>query len=98
MVTINEIKESSAKLYNPEGELLGTIISTVQFLDICCQIKKEGREGYYLMWVDPKLSDTEGSIKEIAIAIPIDKYGNLSEHPKGLFDNIETYLLELVGF
>ena len=82
MVKINEIKETTAKLYK-DKELVGEITSYLQLQDIRIQIKEAKAEGYFIDWNDHRIN--------------IDKNGLLSDWPLGFFDIVDDQLDTLLG-
>ena len=82
-VKINDIKETTATLINPEGIVVGEIKSQLQLDDIRIQIKKQKLSGYTIKWID--------------YMIEIFDTGGLSELPFGFFDIMDTQLNELIG-
>lgn len=81
-VKINDIKETTATLIDPQGEIVGQIESQLQLDDIRIQIKKEKISGYTIKWVNH------------LITISVDGY--LSEWPFGFFDITDLQLEELL--
>ena len=82
-VKINDIKETTATLINPEGIVVGEIKSQLQLDDIRIQIKKQKLSGYTIKWID--------------YIIEIFDTGGLSELPFGFFDIMDIQLNELIG-
>jgi len=83
MIKINEIKETTAKLYNGE-DLVGEITSYVQLTDVRIQIKEKEVSGYHILWKNQM--------------ILIDKYGKLDNWPKGFFDIVDEQLDKLIDW
>jgi hypothetical protein len=81
MIHINKITPPTLDIYDPSGNLLGTV-NEYEFLDIRVQIKKEQISGYYLIFNDKK--------------VRIDKNGELEEYPPGLLDTMVGYYFELL--
>lgn len=84
MITIRNIKEKPAKLFNPEDEEIGVITTVLDFYDVRCQIKEKQLKGYYFMF---------GSYK-----VNILVNGKLTEHPSELFGKTDNYLEYLLGW
>lgn len=87
-IKINEIEETTCKLYNPENKLIGEIKSFLQLGDVRIQIMQNELSGYYIIW-------KEGT--EEAIQIYIDKLGNLDHWPIGFYDDFDNQLDKLLG-
>lgn len=81
MIQINKITPPTLEVYEPSGNLLGTV-NEYEFLDIRVQIKKAQIFGYYLLFNDKK--------------VRIDKDGELEEYPFGLLDIMNGFYLELM--
>jgi len=78
-IKINKITEPVCNLYSPSEKYLGKIRSYLQLNDVRIQIMNLKLDGYYVVW------DNDYKIS-------IDKYGNMSEWPKGFYDLGENQL------
>ncbi len=81
-VKINNIKETTATLIDPQGVVVGQIESQLQLDDIRIQIKKQKISGYTIKWTN--------------YLITIFENGHLSEWPFGFFDITDLQLEELL--
>jgi len=81
MIQINKIIPPTLDIYQPNGELLGTV-NEYEFLDIRVQIRKAQLSGYYLIFKDKK--------------VRIDRNGELEEYPLGLLDTMSGFYCELI--
>jgi hypothetical protein len=81
MIQINKITPPTLDVYEPSGNLLGTV-NEYEFLDIRGQIRKAQTFGYYLIFKGKK--------------IRIDKNGELEEYPHGLLDTMTDLYLKLL--
>ncbi len=68
-------------LYHDEFGCIGRNINERQFNDVRIQIAKEEVSGYYILWNDKR--------------IDIDKNGDMSDFPVGLYDHVSTALAEI---
>lgn len=82
MVTINEFKQIECDLYDPNGNLIGTIKNEYSFNDVRIQIMKQRLEGYYVVFNDYR--------------IDIDVDGRLDSFPEGFYDILENQYDELL--
>jgi predicted ATPase len=82
-IKINRIKETTAKLYDPEDVYVGTIKSVLQLNDVRIQIMGQKLSGYYIIWKDDKLEVT--------------KDGRMEYWPKGFFDTFDYQLTALIN-
>ena len=81
-VTINEIKENTCELYDPDSNWVGTIRSALSFNDVRLQISRRNLIGYYVMFGNEQIA--------------IDKDGKADKWPRGFFDIWENQLFELL--
>lgn len=81
MIQINKIAPPTLDIYEPGGNLLGTV-NEYEFLDIRVQIKKAQIFGYYLIFKGKK--------------VRIDRNGELEEYPIGLLDTMSGFYCELI--
>jgi hypothetical protein len=82
MIQYNKIEPETVEIWNADGCF--ATVNEYEFNDIRIQIKKEKVEGFYVLF--------NGE------AYAIDGSGNLSEHPKGLFEVFVNQLDELTLF
>ena len=82
-IKINEIKETTATLIDPQGIIVGEIKSQLQLDDVRIQVKKQKVSGYTIKWGD--------------YIIEIFDTGGLDEWPFGFFDIGDIQLNELIG-
>lgn len=72
-------------LYHEKHGLIAKDLNDLQFEDARCQIIEKGFTGYYIKWQkDPKNRN-----------LIISKEGDLSEFPRGMFDQINSYMARL---
>lgn len=81
MIQINKIIPPTLDIYDPSGNLLGTV-NEYEFLDIRVQIKNNQLSGYYLIFKGKK--------------VRIDRNGELEEYPIGLLDTMTDFYLKLI--
>ena len=84
MIKINKIVETTCKLYDPDGNYIGKITNGLELNDVKIQIKTDKVSGYYILWKN--------------FQIFIDKFGTLSEWPKGFYDLLDDQLDALVDW
>ena len=84
MVKINDIKETTCTLIDPQGTVVGKIKSQLQLDDVRIQIKKQQISGYTIEWQEQ--------------IINISKYGRLDPWPFGFFDITDIQLNELLDW
>ena len=82
-IKINDIKETTATLIDPQGVIIGKITSQLQLDDIRIQIKEQQVSGYTIKWT--------------TYIIEISKDGHLDEWPFGFFDIMDIQLEKLIG-
>lgn len=80
-VHINKIIPPTLDIYDPSGQLLGTV-NEYEFLDIRVQIKDAQISGYYLIFNGDK--------------VLLDKDGCLEYYPNGLLDTMEGLFCKLI--
>ena len=83
-VKINDIKETTADLIDPQGVVVGEIKSQLQLDDVRIQIKEQKVSGYTIKWTD--------------YTIEISKNGHLDKWPFGFFDIMDIQLNKLLGW
>jgi hypothetical protein len=81
MIQINKIIPPTLEVYEPNGNLIGTV-NEYEFLDLRVQIKKLQLSGYYLIFNFKK--------------VRIDRNGELEEYPIGLLDTMTNFYCELI--
>ena len=81
MIQINKIIPPTLEVYEPNGDLIGTV-NEYEFLDLRVQIKKLQLSGYYLIFNSKK--------------VRIDRNGDLEEYPIGLLDTMTNSYCELI--
>ena len=81
-IKINEIKETTATLIDPQGVVVGEIKSHLQLDDVRIQIKKQKVSGYTIRWEEWLIS--------------ISDTGRLDAWPVGFFDIMDNQLNELL--
>lgn len=82
-VKINHnIKEPECSLYDPEGNCLGVINTSVILNDVRLQIKRQNLEGYYVLFENHRI-DIHGN-------------GRLSYWPVGFYDIWQDQMFELI--
>lgn len=79
MIKVNKIPTQKLEHYE-NGKSLG-FLNQDEHYDLRCQIKENKGENFYLIFQDAK--------------IDIQKDGNLSSHPKGMFDTSVNLLNRL---
>ena len=82
MIKINEIKETTCILIDPQGVVVGEIASQLQLDDVRIQIKKQCVSEYTIKWKDQLIN--------------ISKDGSFDIWPVGFFDIMDTQLNELL--
>jgi hypothetical protein len=83
MITINKnLKDIPVSLYDNENNLIGTIETNEEFMDIRLQIKNQKLTGYYFMFKDQKIN--------------IDQNGECENYPSGFFDIGLNLLLKFI--
>ena len=83
MITINKnLKDIPVSLYDNENNLIGTIETNEEFMDIRLQIKNQKLTGYYFMFKDQKIN--------------IDQNGECENYPLGFFDTNLNLLLKFI--
>jgi len=82
MIKINDIQDSPADLYDPDGNKVGTIETMLQFNDVRLQILKQRLEGYVLHWK--------------GLELELNNDGTLQSWPNDLFDITEKQMAEMV--
>lgn len=78
-VRIKRIQIPTVKLCFPDGEYY--FLNEYEFMNVRAQIAKYELEGYYILYEDRKIN--------------INRYGELSENPRGLFDYIPRKYSEI---
>lgn len=81
MVKINKITPPTLDIYEPNGNLLGTV-NEYEFLDVRVQIRKNQLSGYYLIFNGKK--------------IRIDRNGELESYPDGLLGTMSGLYCQLL--
>lgn len=86
MIKINRIKEEPAGLFfkNDQEELifLGNIENNLEYQDVCLQIAKENSDRYYILFKE--------------VFYNINRFGMISNYPKGLFDKITDLICDTI--
>lgn len=83
VVTIRNINDTPAELYNQHGDHVGTITNILQLQDVRIQIRELNVPGYTIKWDDR--------------VIEINKHGFLDEWPEGFFDINDKQLDKLIS-
>lgn len=83
MIKIKNVEDVPVKLYH-EDQVVGTIKTVLQFLDVRLQIRDEDSTKYYVKFKGKKVS--------------FDNHGKLMTYPKGLFDKADTLFDKLIGY
>ena len=78
-IKIKTIPEQRVEVFH-KNESVG-LLNYVEFLDLRVQIKEHQESGYYCMYENQK--------------IKIDKNGELSDYPRGFFDEYINLLMKL---
>lgn len=50
--TADEINDLNLELYNDKDEFIGNITNEISLLDVCCQVKENKLNDYYLQYID----------------------------------------------
>lgn len=83
-VKINHLQETPAELFTPDGKLVGSIHTVIDFLDVRIQIAQQHLSGYYLIFNNERIN--------------IDCYGEMESYPNGLFDAITIQLAKIIKY
>ncbi len=80
MITYKKIEPQTVELWNQDGFFAR--VNEYEFYDIRVQVQKQQAEGWYVVF--------EG------LEFPFNKDAKLEYWPKGMFDMITDYLMELI--
>ena len=81
---IRKIQNLKIRAYCPDGTYIGMIKDEIQLMDFQIQVKKEGKEGYYITYQRHKYSlKSDGRIPDFHLLEEV---------------TIDKQLMELVGF
>ncbi len=78
---IKRYEQPKVDLYDDKGEFVGVVNNHTELMMVIIQLVENNLTGYYIMWGDKQ--------------IRISDDGNLSEFPRGLYDELQHLLAVL---
>ena len=96
MIKVNDIKEPTFNLYDPQDKFVGTVKSMLSMMDVRLQIKKAKVSGYYItdksrsLYFDEKDDDTSPNLYGFIInKYYINDNGSMNTTPEKFFDEYD---------